>query len=714
MMGTMASGMGGITGGMTGGIVNGMQVGGTAGQQQRGGGVTGANNSPQPTYQQSNVMQYAAILLSQTYHRFGYTQLSLQATEEAVRVAQQSGDGECVCFANGWASLVGGSLGSGQGGGGAGGGASSVYASIGGLNSRSAVVRSNSYRPLAPTSSTANIGNNSVPNSRHEEEAMLRRCQARANERGLSSLAASTSLELARRMAYRRHGTGDGGGLGEASDEWDIDFSSLAWDSIQSAGRMPSAITSGTMSSAGRGATNGASGASTAVNHPTDIYNMTPTESVGILSKQNVAIASLWESTGHVSLASLSSCAALYGNGRETTNKPMGMMDRVLDSFTSGPGLDVWGPMDHLVNGGSRERDLKNQQRGATYATILNHHISLSEGNNNNSLVSSVATSTLHEWSTRSYDLSLAQGLNTLLANHAAFPLTPAAASSGALPNTAVECSLVHLTQSIHLSLQRREYDCAKICARRACWLSSRHGLIFHLGWNLLQLALIDLEASTTSSSKQQILPVERALPPLLECLNLSSQYSMDPLRAVALTTLAKVFLCMGRYKKARALLQAAMPLVMQHGHIYFQGEANLTCAKCYLAEASDQQLQRDSMIPSELQESALAQLKKATEHFAKIEDVQRLRQVYYLQARVCQSLLSLTNNNNHAKKKHEKQRDEAAKMFAQLTFEMRQRVGNSIVSSSGSGSKQWDVLRGVMITASQELQCCVLLKRQR
>ena len=64
---------------------------------------------------------------------------SLQATEEAIRVAQQSGDAECVCFANIWLALVSSSLGSilcGVGksrGGGGRGSAGSVYASVGGI-----------------------------------------------------------------------------------------------------------------------------------------------------------------------------------------------------------------------------------------------------------------------------------------------------------------------------------------------------------------------------------------------------------------------------------------------------------------------------------------------------------------------------------------------------------------------------------------------------
>mmetsp|Transcript_1972 Transcript_1972/g.3737 ORF Transcript_1972/g.3737 Transcript_1972/m.3737 type:complete len:574 (+) Transcript_1972:2884-4605(+) len=573
---------------------------------------------------------------------------------------------------------------------------------------------------------------------------MLHRCQTRATERGLTSLAAGASLELARRLAHRRQRGGESGD--DTMDE--CVSSSSAWMSIQSAGRIPSMAGSSSTTIRGQGVSAVSAGAGGVARAPTDIYNMSNTDALSILGRQNIATAGLWESTGHMSLASLSSCAALYGaggsnlgGGKEMTSD-MATMNRVLTSFTNGPGLDVW--MRDNTNGGE-------QANGKTYATILNNLISLSEGkhNNNNSeriVSSAVSSTTLHEWSVRSYDLSIARGLHTLLANHAIFPSSSSSGGGDGAALPAVEASLVFLTQSTHLFLQCEEYDRAKVMARRACWLASKHSLVFHLGWQLLQLALIDLDASTSSSScapsSNNLSSVERALPPLLECLHLTEQYSMDPLRAIALATLSKVFLCMGRYRKARAILQAAMPLVMQHGHVWFQGEGFLTLAKCYLAEAAacareeeegsgivvgssssgkrkrQQQQQHDST-SLELRETALSQLKKAAFHFTQIEDVRRLRQVYYLQARVCHSL-------PNAKKK---QRDEAAKMFAQLSVKKRERVVDSVMMgnsgiepskgkqkkrSGGGRQQQWDVLRGVMITDLRELKCCVTMKLQR
>ena len=49
-----------------------------------------------------DILQFAAILLASTHSAFGDDQLSFLATDEAVRVAQQSQDAACVAFALGW------------------------------------------------------------------------------------------------------------------------------------------------------------------------------------------------------------------------------------------------------------------------------------------------------------------------------------------------------------------------------------------------------------------------------------------------------------------------------------------------------------------------------------------------------------------------------------------------------------------------------------
>jgi len=51
------------------------------------------------------ILQFAAILAASMHRRFGDAAMSLAATEEVVRVAQQSQDAACVAFSLGWLSL---------------------------------------------------------------------------------------------------------------------------------------------------------------------------------------------------------------------------------------------------------------------------------------------------------------------------------------------------------------------------------------------------------------------------------------------------------------------------------------------------------------------------------------------------------------------------------------------------------------------------------
>ena len=654
---TMTSGMGGITGGMTGG-------------QGRGGTShsSGGNNNK---YKESNVMQYAAILLAQMYHRFGYLELSIQATEEAIRVAQQSGDEECVLFAQSWLAL---SSSDGGGDGNASNRAGSVYATVGGL--ANGVGTSTNNRPLA----TSTFGNSSGGSFREEEMLMLQRCHSRAADRGLSSLAAGASLELARRAAYQRRGEEGDSSLG-ANDEQAEDVSSLAWESIQQLGR--TSTSSATTNTGRRGMMGGQGAAATisgGVANTTDVDNMTASDALGVLGRQNMAISGLWDSTGHSSLASLSSCAALYGFGTKLCEGDKSVaMRRVLSSFSYGPGFDAWSKHERGLSSCVYAKSL---QQLSTLCGVGTHDLSPE-------WIQS-ATSTLHEWSVRSYDLSMAQGLQCILANQSAFP-------SDTL--LAVETSLVSLTHSTHLHLQRGDYERAKVTTRRACWLASKQSLLFHQGWHLLQLALIDLEAYVTAPSTNP--PVERALAPLLECLNLSEQYAMDPLRAVALTTLAKVMLGMGHFWKARAMLNAAMPLVMQHGHIWFQAEACLIIAKCYLTEAASSENDQKE----ELRRTALFQLENSTTLFGQIEDIQRLRQVYYLQAIICQSLPNM-----------QQKRNKVAKLYIQMSAQRLHRMSSASMTTpkANSNSMMCNVMQGIMVTDAQSLQRCISMKQLR
>jgi len=619
---TMASGMGGITGGMTGGVMNGM----LANNAHSGG--RGNTQSDAKIYKESNVMEYAAVLLAQMHYRFGFSRLSLQATEEAVRVAQQSGDDECVSFANGWLALTSSSIGVGRIV------KKSIHATVGGLPSNDAWYQSGSrgYRPLVPSA------NNYIGRSTLEEEVMLQHCQTRASQRGLTSLSIGTSLELARRMMYRR----DADGQLWSNESELLPSSTLAWNRIQRSSTGPSTLFADSNPNTGtRMLSNQTGGAALALGQVhTDVGNMTASDVIRTLGRQAMAESGLWDSTGHSSFASLSSCRALYGFWSNDAFR------RVISSFSHGP---------------------YNEGTPSLYADSLERIASMSDDTPTSEWILS-SSAFVHEWSVRTYDISMARVFQNLIANHAAFPF------NGLPP---VETTLLLLTKSTHLFLQQEDYEGAKAAARQACWLSSRHALFFHLGLFLLQLSLIDLEASTSSPSN-----FESSLSPLLECLHLSEQYVMDPLRALALSSLARVFLRMGRIFKARALLNAAIPLLMQHGHVWFQAEACLTLAKCFLAELPSRKTKASA---TQLRRNALVQLEKAATLFGKVDDVDRLKQVYYLQSRIYHNFPS-----------EQKKRDEAAENFFRL---------NKMKQHKLTGSKQWESMQGIMTTDVTEMR---------
>jgi len=160
----------------------------------------------------------------------------------------------------------------------------------------------------------------------------------------------------------------------------------------------------------------------------------------------------------------------------------------------------------------------------------------------------------------------------------------------------------------------------------------------------LLQLALIYLESSPGD-------PVS-ALPSILECLVLSEEESIDPIHATGLVLLSQVHFEMNSIEQARSMLNAVMPLIMQHGHIFFQGEAWLTLAKCSLSEVK----QNEGDISSTSKGQSCGSLRrsiKELEHsaraFEKIEDIHRLREIYYLQAKVFNSLPGCSERRNRA-----------------------------------------------------------------
>jgi hypothetical protein len=103
--------------------------------------------------------------------------------------------------------------------------------------------------------------------------------------------------------------------------------------------------------------------------------------------------------------------------------------------------------------------------------------------------------------------------------------------------------------------------------------------------------------------------------------------------------------------KQAIALLNAALPSLLQHTHIWFAGEANLTLGKCHLQRAKEAQPKRRVAVVRTLQ-SAITSLEMAEYIMRECQDAVRLREIYYLLARTYNSIPGKLDKRNEASRR--------------------------------------------------------------
>jgi tetratricopeptide (TPR) repeat protein len=252
----------------------------------------------------------------------------------------------------------------------------------------------------------------------------------------------------------------------------------------------------------------------------------------------------------------------------------------------------------------------------------------------------------LLEWSIRRGDHHHAEALVTTLLSH----LHPR------IGNYREVSTDVLSLQALLLSRQGRHEDAIHLM--RTVIKKSKVGCETALtGRLLLLLTLIQLD-----SSKHEF---TRVLPSVMECLTLAEEHGMDGLHAAALSLLAQVHLRMEKPRRAAAVLQAVLPSLLQQEHVWLQGEAYLTLGKCLLKQAT-----KDGVKSNAQQTLTLAahELTRSKELFLRCQDSNRLKEVYYLLARIYNEL---PNSRG--------QRDEASENF----LKMQQRTAQSSSSST-------------------------------
>ena len=192
-----------------------------------------------------------------------------------------------------------------------------------------------------------------------------------------------------------------------------------------------------------------------------------------------------------------------------------------------------------------------------------------------------------------------------------------------------------HLQWAFSLLETGRASACV-LATQHVAELCEQHSLPWHYMRCLLLLTRAHLQANPSDPSA--------ALPHLLRCLTLCETLDTDPLHATTTLLLSQVQLRFGFPRKARALLRAALPVLLEHAPVRDQGEAWLTLAKCYLQEEGGREDEVEEGEEGEREglEQVVALLQRAEEAFGRCGDLKAMREVYYLKARVYDALVQL------------------------------------------------------------------------
>ena len=527
-----------------------------------------------------DILQFAAILLASTYNSFGDSALAQMATDEAVRVAQQSMDASCVAFALGWifANEEGG----------------------GDLNDMQAAIGSDK----APT----------------DAGALLKRCASRAMEGHLRSLAAGANLSLSR--YHLSGGISADRCLGERRTS-SRGLAEMAWNSVADA-------TSDRPSS--EAADDGA------VDRPTHMADISDSKDVmETLARQKLMSAGIWDYFGQTNLSGISSFIALYCHADQMLSHDVvtavqnisrvslyGSSCTFMSQDFDGSVLEKY--MVMLENGNS----IPPTANGCIYGEALLKLTSLWKLFNLpiDGVFLLSATLILHEWAIRRSELQQAAAFGVALESY----LHPR------LANYSQVMIDIFSQKSLLLSRQGKWTE-SKDMLRDMIKIAEENDFRTQHASLLLQLSVIQLDTNP--------LDFTPAMSPLFECLTMTEKFEMDGLHATALSVLAQVHLRMRNPNRAIALLKASLPSLLQREHVWYTGEAFLTLAQCrlQLAKTLDDKNKKEGTDGTKnpkliaLLRSAAQDLQKSQRYFQQCQEATKLREVFYLQARVFDSI---------------------------------------------------------------------------
>ncbi|KAK1160144.1 anaphase-promoting complex subunit 5-like [Acipenser oxyrinchus oxyrinchus] len=136
------------------------------------------------------------------------------------------------------------------------------------------------------------------------------------------------------------------------------------------------------------------------------------------------------------------------------------------------------------------------------------------------------------------------------------------------------------------------------------------------------------------------------ALPLLLRSLAVSREYHLQYLASECILHLAFSQLMLGIPEQALNILHMAIESILAHGALLDKGRAMLLVAKCQIVTASSEPSKQQK---TQALEVAVQNLEEAGTYFTKVDCKERVRDIYYLQARLYHSLGKTAERNKCA-----------------------------------------------------------------
>lgn len=340
----------------------------------------------------------------------------------------------------------------------------------------------------------------------------------------------------------------------------------------------------------------------TAIDRPTHMEDLaSPQAAMEILGQSSLVGAGIWESMGFSGMSALSTEVGLecYGDYLTAATKASAVQNLARKALI---GPLVWPNPDKLCRYGIALRIVMEQ--GSAFGTLA----------------------LLHEWAVRRGEYGHAQTLIDYL-NSRLHPRIPN--YEEAKLEVAAQQAFLLARKGWVLEAKTKLEALIKQCRTDKKVVKQAHFLI--------QLAVTHLDANR--------IEFRAAVQPVRECMKLAMDHSMDVMHATAASILAQIHYRMGEMDTAIAMLKGILPTLRQNGNVWFVGEAYLTLAKCYLEGESNS--------------LSMENLSRAADNFSDCQDLVRLREVYYLQAR-------LHNVNGDLE-----QREESSKMFVDVTRQL-------------------------------------------